>query len=69
MFEYYVNELQSDGKDDIERMQILLNVLGKQNWDVIKIEKATGLLAQVLQHETDHLLGKLYIDYLENKNG
>jgi len=69
LFEYYVNELQSDGKDDIERMQILLNVLGKQNWDVIKIEKATGLLAQVLQHETDHLLGKLYIDYLENKNG
>lgn len=29
-----------------------------------KIENATGLLAICLQHETDHLSGKLFIDYL-----
>lgn len=32
-----------------------------QNGKKIKI-KAWGLLAHVFQHETDHLLGKLYID-------
>ncbi|MDD7021507.1 MAG: peptide deformylase [Aeromonadales bacterium] len=29
-----------------------------------RIENATGLLAICLQHETDHLSGKLFIDYL-----
>ena len=28
--------------------------------------KATGLLAQALEHEIDHLNGKLYIDHLES---
>lgn len=32
-----------------------------QNGKPIKL-KAWGLLAHILQHETDHLLGKLYID-------
>jgi len=31
----------------------------------VKFE-ATGLLARVLQHEIDHLNGKLFIDYLED---
>ncbi len=31
----------------------------------VKLE-ATGLLARVLQHEIDHLHGKLFIDYLED---
>lgn len=31
----------------------------------VKLE-ATGLLARVLQHEIDHLNGKLFIDYLED---
>ena len=30
--------------------------------------KAEGLLAQALEHEIDHLNGKLYIDYLESMN-
>ena len=30
----------------------------------IKIEKATGLLAQVLQHETDHLDGIVFLERL-----
>lgn len=29
---------------------------------------ATGFFAQVFQHETDHLNGKLYIDLVKNKN-
>jgi peptide deformylase len=29
--------------------------------------KASGLLAQALQHEIDHLNGKLYIDHLESQ--
>ena len=28
--------------------------------------KATGLMAQALQHELDHLNGKLYVDRIEN---
>jgi peptide deformylase len=30
--------------------------------------KGNGLLAQALEHETDHLNGVLYIDHLENKD-
>ncbi len=30
--------------------------------------KAEGLLAQALEHETDHLNGILYVDHLENKD-
>jgi peptide deformylase len=29
--------------------------------------KATGLLAEALEHEIDHLDGKLYIDHVENE--
>jgi peptide deformylase len=36
-----------------------------QNGKEIRI-KATGLLAQALEHEIDHINGVLYIDYLEN---
>jgi peptide deformylase len=35
-----------------------------QNGKEVRI-KAEGLLAQALEHETDHLDGKLYIDYPE----
>ena len=34
-------------------------------WKEIRI-KAEGLLAQVLEHEIDHLNGRLYIDHLES---
>jgi peptide deformylase len=30
--------------------------------------KADGLLAQALEHETDHLNGKLYIDHLVSRD-
>ena len=30
------------------------------------MKKADGLLARVIQHENDHLYGKLYIDYIED---
>ena len=30
--------------------------------------KAEGLLAQALEHETDHLNGILYVDHLESKD-
>ena len=29
--------------------------------------KATGLMAQALEHELDHLNGVLYIDHMEDK--
>ena len=35
------------------------------NWKEVRI-KAEGLLAQALEHEIDHLNGKLYIDRLES---
>lgn len=33
----------------------------------IKI-KASGLMAEALEHETDHLNGKLYIDHIKNQD-
>jgi len=36
-----------------------------QNWREIRI-KANELLAQVLEHEIDHLNGVLYVDHLES---
>ncbi len=38
-----------------------------QNGKEIRI-KAEGLLAQVLEHEIDHLNGVLYLDHLESKD-
>jgi len=42
-----------------------------KGWDrqgkAIRI-KATGLMAQVLEHELDHLNGVLYIDHLESRD-
>lgn len=37
-----------------------------ENWNY-KEEIYNGLPAVVIQHETDHLYGKLYTDYVENK--
>ena len=50
---------------EIKRAEIV-RVKGRdQNWKEIRI-KANELLAQVLEHEIDHLNGVLYIDYLES---
>jgi len=48
------------------RRDVSVRVKGRdQNGKEIRI-KADELLAQVLQHEIDHLNGMLYIDYLES---
>ena len=50
---------------EIKRAEIV-RVKGRdQNWKEVRI-KANELLAQVLEHEIDHLNGVLYIDYLES---
>lgn len=36
-----------------------------ENYALCRIEQAVGLLAACLQHEIDHLDGKLFIDHLE----
>ncbi len=45
--------------------KVTLDAYDKNN-KKIKI-KAWGLLARVFQHETDHLDGKLFVDYLKKK--
>jgi len=48
---------------NIERSnEIIINGLNENN-QIVEI-KAKGLLARVLQHEIDHLRGRLIIDYL-----
>ena len=37
-------------------------------WKTVKYKGVTDLLAQALEHENDHLDGKLYIDFVESKN-
>ena len=50
---------------NIERPQsITLNYLNESN-KVIE-EKKEGLEARILQHEIDHLYGKLFVDYLSS---
>lgn len=45
-----------------------VTVKGKnRNGQKIRI-KATGLMAEALEHEIDHLNGRLYIDHVENKS-
>jgi peptide deformylase len=38
-----------------------------RHWKEIRV-KATGLMAQCLEHEIDHLNGVLYIDHLESQD-
>ena len=38
------------------------------NGKTVKYKGVTDLLAQALEHENDHLDGKLYIDFLESKD-
>ena len=50
---------------EIKRAESVTVKGGDRNGKEIRI-KATGLLAQVLEHEIDHLNGQLYIDHLES---
>jgi peptide deformylase len=52
-------------RDKIQRYNRLRMRALDRNGQVFEIE-AEGLLAQAIQHEIDHLEGKLYIDYLSS---
>jgi peptide deformylase len=45
--------------------KVTVKALGRDG-KVFRIRNATGLLAQALEHEIDHLEGILYIDHLEH---
>ncbi|KZY71872.1 peptide deformylase, partial [Oleiphilus sp. HI0066] len=49
--------------EDVERIEhVLIKALNREG-EAFELE-ATGLLAVCIQHEMDHLNGKLFIDYL-----
>lgn len=52
-------------RGDIKR-SATVTVKGRDRQGKLRRIKATELLAQVLEHELDHLDGVLYIDYLES---
>jgi peptide deformylase len=73
-----ITKFEGELEDDYEGCLSVLNVYGKvprntkirmkalnENGQVIRI-KAEGFLARVLQHEIDHLNGKLFIDHIED---
>lgn len=52
-------------RGEIKR-SVSITVKGRnRHWKEIRV-KATGLLAQCLEHEIDHLNGVLYVDHLES---
>ena len=52
-------------RGDIKRSVSVTVKARDRNWKEFRV-KATGLLAQCLEHELDHLDGTLYIDHLES---
>jgi peptide deformylase len=81
-FDVFINpeitKLEGDIEEDYEGCLSVLDVYGKvpryskirmraldENGKEIRI-KAADFLARVLQHEIDHLNGKLFIDHIEN---
>jgi len=51
---------------EIKRSDEVVAKAKDRHGKAVKI-KATGLLAEALEHEIDHLNGVLYIDHIENK--
>ena len=51
--------------ETVERPNHVMITATDRNGDIFN-EKATGLLAVCIQHEIDHLDGKLFVDYLSN---
>ena len=51
--------------EDVERVEHCLIEAIDENGKAFKLE-ATGLLAVCIQHEMDHLDGKLFVDYLSS---
>jgi peptide deformylase len=73
-----ITKFEGELEEDYEGCLSVLNVYGKvprynkirikalnENGQEIRI-KAEGFLARVLQHEIDHLNGKLFIDLIED---
>jgi peptide deformylase len=73
-----ITKFEGELEDDYEGCLSVLNIYGKvprytkirmkalnENGQEIRI-KAEGFLARVLQHEIDHLTGKLFIDHIED---
>jgi len=53
---------------DIKR-SVSVTVKGWNRWGKLVRIKATGLKAQALEHELDHLNGVLYVDRVESRDG
>ena len=51
--------------ETVERPNHVMITATDRNGDIFN-EEATGLLAVCIQHEIDHLDGKLFVDYLSN---
>ena len=51
--------------ETVERPNHVMITATDRNGDILN-EEATGLLAVCIQHEIDHLDGKLFVDYLSN---
>ena len=51
--------------ETVERPNHVMITAADRNGDIFN-EEATGLLAVCIQHEIDHLDGKLFVDYLSN---
>ena len=50
-------------QENIERPSVVIITASDANGDIFKAEY-TGLMATCIQHEIDHLNGKLFVDYL-----
>lgn len=50
------------------KRSVSVTVKGLDRWGKPMRIKASGLLAEALEHETDHLNGALYIDHVESED-
>jgi peptide deformylase len=54
-------------RGEIKRSASVTVKARNRHWKEIRV-KATGLMAQCLEHEIDHLNGILYVDHLESQD-
>jgi peptide deformylase len=83
-FDVFINpeivKFEGDVEEDYEGCLSVLNVYGKvprnskirlraldENGHEVRV-RASGFLARVIQHEVDHLNGKLFIDHIEDNH-
>ncbi|MEY2963943.1 MAG: hypothetical protein RL754_1204 [Bacteroidota bacterium] len=53
-----------DVREDVSRKEQVVIEYYDENWD-LKEETYNGLAARVIQHEYDHIEGKLFVEYLK----